>query len=246
MNTTKKHGFTLIELLVVIAIIGILAGLLFPTITSALQRAQATSLTSNGKNIVQAIVSANIERESYNEAPIWPDKTTKLSGVSASGEQKDCGPYSTGYSNDYFGDMVEFRLVDDLDYSIFAGAGIRSAGHDRQLFDDNNGGYNAWSIVSGLNDNVSGDTPFMWSCNLSIEDSDLTSASPSSAGAETPKNNWSEKLSVTAKPFGKGRIVVVTKGQSAFQVPGKAMYDSSKFMRGGNFTDLDIVVLPAK
>ena len=62
-KSTKLSAFTLIELLIVIAVIGILAGMLFPAIKAVMNSAQGTRVANNGKQIVTAITSANIDRE---------------------------------------------------------------------------------------------------------------------------------------------------------------------------------------
>lgn len=47
----RQHGFTLIELLVVIAIIGIIAGVLLPSLQTGREEAYKVQCSSNLKNI---------------------------------------------------------------------------------------------------------------------------------------------------------------------------------------------------
>ena len=57
MQQKKRDGFTLIELLVVMAIIGLLAGILIPVISGALESARRASCLNNVKGITGAFLN---------------------------------------------------------------------------------------------------------------------------------------------------------------------------------------------
>src|ERR1017187_6956603 len=65
-NSSSNRGFTMIELLTVIAIIGILAGLLFPTISTAFKR------TKVAKAQVEIHAIETAWNAYYNEYGQWP------------------------------------------------------------------------------------------------------------------------------------------------------------------------------
>ena len=70
MNRNKK-GFTLVELLVVIGILGILMGALFPVISSAMLSANLSTMSMQGRKIIQGMMQANIERQGHS-GDVWP------------------------------------------------------------------------------------------------------------------------------------------------------------------------------
>jgi general secretion pathway protein G len=72
----KSKGFTLVELLIVIIIIGILAGMMMLAAGSATDKAEATKIVSNLRNIKAAAVMY------YADAGTWPSAGNITAGSS--------------------------------------------------------------------------------------------------------------------------------------------------------------------
>ena len=58
-KTNKKRGFTIIELVIVIAVIAILAGVLIPTFSSVIEKANKTARLENARNALTAVFEAD-------------------------------------------------------------------------------------------------------------------------------------------------------------------------------------------
>ncbi|HEV7406280.1 MAG TPA: prepilin-type N-terminal cleavage/methylation domain-containing protein [Chthoniobacteraceae bacterium] len=80
----KKSAFTLIELLVVIAIIAILAALVLPAVTKALEQAKATSDASNlrglGQTMFKYLTDHEDEIPAVGAGVVWPIELEKVTG----------------------------------------------------------------------------------------------------------------------------------------------------------------------
>lgn len=222
-KSTKLSAFTLIELLIVIAVIGILAGMLFPAIKAVMNSAQGTRVANNGKQIVTAITTANIDREANSKGDIWP---TNGKGV------------TWDNSNAYFARLLgkggKAELT-GINTSMFAGGGVEAAKDVDEL--ESKGCI--WSMLANIavcDDNM----PFIWTRNMK-KDKGLADTSFNESQEST--TDWTAFLDDKETPFGDAQVVLARKGAS-FQVIKKKDLSASSFLASS--TNSSVVIVEAK
>lgn len=207
----KKHenGFTLVELLVVIGILGILAGALFPAISSAMMKATMTAVQSKGRNIYMAITSANTDRAALSLANVWP-RTKEVAGEKTS---DDISTQSYKNSTDYFWDLFDGEhigtddhqpVADDFNLSMLSGAGVTANPGTQKLQDT----YNMWSIAANVRDEIDDIVPVLVTRNFNCKKLYRKIESK----PDTARIKSSEISTEYATPFGTKGFVMIRKG----------------------------------
>ena len=227
-SSMKRGGFTLVELLVVIGILGILAGALFPAISSAMLKATMTSVKSKGRNIYMAIVAANTEREPLGLGNVWPK--TK----STTDDSEDINGKGYSSSTDYFwalydGDNITAEdhqaVAEDFNLSMLAGAGVAAHTGTTKLMEENN----MWSIGANIRDEMNDIIPVLVTRNCDC--TELYSK------LEKANNQKMTKMGKTySTPFSNKGFVVVRKGGAAMDF--KPRYSTPRVIYDGQTFDV--------
>jgi len=209
----KRSGFTLIEMLVVIAIIALLAAILVPTVTSALENANRTRVLSNGRGIHQSIFSAMTGDILYATESYWPASTTT----------RPASPHGTT-STQYFihlmrgrGDTPAGPGVLNQDFGVFAATGVPPAqtltgANSTVAFAWQN---NCWSVTDGLTQESTSNTPLIFTRNLNVPT--LLAAN---TGVITDQQIGTDPY---AAPYANRAVVVIFNGGGGAAITGRAL-----------------------
>lgn len=217
MNTIKK-GFTLVELLVVIAILGMLMGVLFPTISNAMLSSQCTAMQKSGADLVNKINLESLNRSNIGKGTLWPI----VNGQTEEAEGDDIATKTFSDADKYFEELFDLQnfgttqhypyIEKDLIKNL-GGAGVPAWSGGKSL-----SGNVAWKIATDCDDagNVPEELPVLVSRNLD------TASLPVSGTTETKSSTRVLKAdSKFPSPFGDKAIVVITKNGSSRVLKGR-------------------------
>lgn len=234
MKVTRKQGFTLIELLVVIVIIGILAGALFGPITGALASARRSGMAQTGRQIVQAIITADSQGAFRGYA--WPsDEAGRYSGTKPSNGPNMYQAFST--TEAYFTealymaqtnaqDREKKKVLKEIEPSDLVADGYVEA-TGTTINEENC----AWIIAKNVRQ-APGNTPVLISRNFNCTNLINTAGDDVSADYST--------LLTTDEPFGQDGCVMVYKDGSCKDFDGGSviMRDLVSGLGSGKLSDI--------
>ena len=207
MNKMTK-GFTLVELLVVIGILGILMGVLFPTINTAMQNAKTNSCCIQGRKLFTEIVQADISREQKGMASVWP-RTSETK----TDDTDDIAGATYGTATEYFKKLFDIEHYGSeecdpyvgCDMSVLSGYGVPPfAGQNFQ------GDNVLWNIAQGIESDLPEVVPVLVSRNADTSQFALS--------GQNDMSSQKTRISLGKtfpQPFGNKGCVILFKGGGA-------------------------------
>ena len=216
MKKASNKGFTLVELLVVIGILGILMGALFPVISSAMLSANLSTMSMQGRKIIQGMMQANIERQGHS-GDVWPKD---LDGGTQQGSSDDIASKPATTTTQYFNDLFDMDHYGTSDWdptvdgdllSSLSGCGVQGL-TGKKLEKDNIAWVIAKNVVSETQDFI----PILVTRNVDF--SQLNGYLNNFNGTDDAKVTLGKNYD---QPFSNKGFVLVRKSGAAEQIKQK-------------------------
>ena len=145
--------------------VGLLAGALFPAISSATRSAQSAAMSMNGRNLFMGLVVANTDREASALSPVWP-RTVADGGA----DKGDISAQAYKSSTDYFNALFDMKnygtskwepYVDKSLIEKLSGPGVPKMSGKR--LESKNV---AWIVAANISDDMPDFVPILISANF--------------------------------------------------------------------------------
>ena len=203
IRVPSKTGFNLIELLVVLALLALVAFLLVRALHDAAQRGREAQTLSDGRQAARAL----------QEAPLHTPPGAALEPAPISDPSR--GVFAT--STEYFQYLVTNGVL-NVKFAFFAVEGVPALGSTNAA--EFTGRYNAWNVVTDINDSTPDGTPFMFTKNL-----DITSVRTDQDFRAHLKSDV-DSFGNPVPAFGAKAVCVVGKGGSAMIVKADQLQEN--------------------
>jgi len=148
-----------------IASAGIMAGALFPAISSAMLSAQTSAMSVKGRNLLIGMAQANVEREAAGLSAVWP-RTAAEGGADA----EDIAGRAYGNSTDYFNALFDTGNCGTDKWAPYVGVGMEVLSGPGAPPPDGGkrleAGNVAWIVAANMDDGAPDMMPVLISANF--------------------------------------------------------------------------------